>query len=89
MVLRRVAAVACVLLTAGCGVFGAGAKPAGPKLVGKPFSTERYGVGLHKGDARRAGVTEALRAMIADGSWLKFVAASVGRSGYQQVVDSP
>ena len=64
------------------------------KLVGKPFSTERYGVGLHKGDARRAGVTEALRAMIGDGSWQKFVAGSVGRSGYQvpprpQVVDSP
>jgi glutamate transport system substrate-binding protein len=64
------------------------------KLVGKPFSTERYGVGLHKGDARRPKVTEALRAMITDGTWQKFVSGSVGHSGYQvpprpEVVDSP
>jgi glutamate transport system substrate-binding protein len=64
------------------------------KLVGKPFSVEKYGIGLHKGDSRRPKVTEALRAMIADGSWRKFVTDSVGRSGYQvptqpEVVDSP
>jgi glutamate transport system substrate-binding protein len=64
------------------------------KLVGKPFSTERYGVGLHKGDNRRPKVTEALRAMISDGSWQRFVTDSVGKSGYRaaakpEVVDSP
>jgi glutamate transport system substrate-binding protein len=64
------------------------------KLVGRPFSTEKYGIGLHKGDARRAKVTGALRSMISDGSWQKFVADSVGKSGYRvsakpEVVDSP
>lgn len=64
------------------------------KLVGKPFSVEKYGVGLRKGDARRAKVTEALRTMIADGSWQRFVTDSVGRSGYQvsvrpAVADNP
>jgi glutamate transport system substrate-binding protein len=64
------------------------------KVVGKPFSTERYGVGLRKGDSRRANVTNALRAMVNDGSWDRFVNDSVGRSGYQiparpEIVDSP
>nr|WP_052478101.1 glutamate ABC transporter substrate-binding protein [Kibdelosporangium sp. MJ126-NF4]CEL16145.1 glutamate-binding protein of ABC transporter system [Kibdelosporangium sp. MJ126-NF4] len=64
------------------------------KVVGKPFSTERYGIGLSKGDSRRGQVTEALRAMVADGSWDRFVRDSVGRSGYHvaarpEIVDSP
>ena len=64
------------------------------KVVGKPFSVERYGIGLSKGDSRRTRVTEALRTMLTDGSWDRFVHDSVGRSGYQvttkpQVVDSP
>jgi glutamate transport system substrate-binding protein len=64
------------------------------KIVGRPFSTERYGIGLRKGDPRRAKVTAALRAMIADGSWDRFVRDNVGRSGYQvqirpEIVDDP
>jgi glutamate transport system substrate-binding protein len=64
------------------------------KLVGKPFSVERYGVGLHKGDQRRSKITEALRSMIADGSWQRFVQDSVGRSGYRvpprpEILDTP
>jgi glutamate transport system substrate-binding protein len=64
------------------------------KVVGKPFSVEKYGIGLHKGDGRRPKITEALRAMIADGSWQRFVTDSVGRSGYQvsvppAVADNP
>ncbi|ONI72694.1 glutamate-binding protein [Actinosynnema sp. ALI-1.44] len=64
------------------------------KVVGKPFSTERYGIGLSKGDSRRTKVTDALRAMVADGSWDRFVRDSLGRSGYQipmkpEIVDSP
>lgn len=64
------------------------------KVVGKTFSTERYGVGLRKGDGRRANVTNALRAMVDDGSWDRFVNDSVGRSGYKiparpEIVDSP
>lgn len=62
------------------------------KLVGKPFSTERYGIGLHKGDSRRAKVTAALREMMSDGTWQRLVAANI--SGYQipprpEVVDNP
>ncbi|MCE7004955.1 glutamate ABC transporter substrate-binding protein [Kibdelosporangium philippinense] len=62
------------------------------KVVGKPFSTERYGIGLRKGDGRRAKVTDALRAMLADGSWDRFVRENLG--GYQaairpEIVDSP
>ncbi|MFC0115841.1 glutamate ABC transporter substrate-binding protein [Kibdelosporangium aridum] len=62
------------------------------KVVGKPFSTEHYGIGLRKGDSRRAKVTEALRAMLADGSWDRFVRDNLG--GYQvssrpEIVDSP
>ncbi|MFB9906480.1 glutamate ABC transporter substrate-binding protein [Allokutzneria oryzae] len=53
------------------------------KLVGKPFSTERYGVGVRKGDERRAKITEALRKMISDGSWKRIVDDSVGKSGYK------
>jgi glutamate transport system substrate-binding protein len=69
-------------------------KPDRLKLVGQPFSVEKYGIGLHKGDERRGRVTTALRSMISDGSWQKFVSASVGRSGYRvaakpDVVDSP
>ncbi|MBP2321715.1 glutamate transport system substrate-binding protein [Kibdelosporangium banguiense] len=64
------------------------------KVVGKTFSTERYGVGLRKGDARRPHVTTALREMVNDGSWERFVHESVGRSGYRiparpEIVDSP
>jgi glutamate transport system substrate-binding protein len=64
------------------------------KVVGKTFSTERYGVGLRKGDGRRANVTNALRAMVGDGSWDRFVNDSLGRSGYRiparpEIVDSP
>jgi glutamate transport system substrate-binding protein len=64
------------------------------KVVGKTFSTERYGVGLRKGDGRRANLTKALRAMVHDGSWDRFVNDSLGRSGYQiparpEIVDSP
>ncbi|WP_242613838.1 glutamate ABC transporter substrate-binding protein [Herbihabitans rhizosphaerae] len=51
------------------------------KLVGSPFSFERYGVGLVKGDPRHAKVTEALRAMVGDGSWQKYAEANLGRAG--------
>lgn len=64
------------------------------KLVGKAFSTERYGIGLHKGDQRRAKITAALREMMSDGTWQRLVTDNVGRSGYQipprpDVVDNP
>ena len=54
------------------------------KVVGKPFSTEKYGVGLKKGDTELCGkVNAALEKMVADGSWQKAVDANVGASGFK------
>lgn len=54
------------------------------KVVGKPFTTENYGIGLKKGDKElRDKVNDAIEAMFADGSWKKAFDASVGGSGYQ------
>lgn len=72
----------------------AAAQPEKFKLVGKPFSQERYGIGLRKGDPRREKVTAALRKMVSDGSWKRSVEANIGKSGYKipeppQILDSP
>ena len=54
------------------------------KVVGKPFSTENYGVGLKKGDTELCGkVNAALEKMVSDGSWQKAVDANVGPVGVQ------
>jgi glutamate transport system substrate-binding protein len=54
------------------------------KVVGKPFSTERYGVGLKKGDTELCNkVNTALEKMVSDGSWQKAIAANVGPSGFK------
>ena len=54
------------------------------KVVGKPFSTEKYGVGLKKGDTELCGkVNAALEKMVSDGSWQKAVDANVGPSGFK------
>ncbi|WP_433203368.1 glutamate ABC transporter substrate-binding protein [Nocardia sp. CA-107356] len=54
------------------------------KVVGKPFTTENYGIGLKKGDKElRNKVNDAIEAMIADGSWKKAFDSTVGASGYQ------
>ncbi len=54
------------------------------KVVGKPFSTEKYGVGLEKGDTELCGkVNAALEKMVSDGSWQKAVEANVGPSGFK------
>ncbi|TDD19190.1 glutamate ABC transporter substrate-binding protein [Nonomuraea diastatica] len=53
------------------------------KVVGKPFSTEKYGIGLKKDDtAGRKAVNDALEKMFSDGSWTKALQASVGSSGF-------
>ncbi|TMR11571.1 glutamate ABC transporter substrate-binding protein [Nonomuraea turkmeniaca] len=53
------------------------------KVVGKPFSTEKYGIGLKKDDtAGRKAVNDALQKMFSDGSWTKALQASVGASGF-------
>jgi glutamate transport system substrate-binding protein len=54
------------------------------KVVGKPFSEERYGVGLKKGDTELCGkVNAALEKMVSDGAWQKAVDDNVGDSGFK------
>ncbi|MGN7134673.1 glutamate ABC transporter substrate-binding protein [Rhodococcoides corynebacterioides] len=53
------------------------------KVVGEPFTEERYGIGLAKGDDETRGkINDAIDAMIADGSWQKAFEDTVGASGY-------
>ena len=52
------------------------------KVVGKPFSQEKYGVGMNKDDkALRDKVNEILQAAIDDGTWQKIYDATLGKSG--------
>lgn len=54
------------------------------KVVGKTFSTEKYGIGLKKGDtALCTKVNDALSAMVSDGSWKKAVDANLGPAGFE------
>ncbi|MFB8281033.1 glutamate ABC transporter substrate-binding protein [Nocardia colli] len=54
------------------------------KLVGKPFTTESYGIGLKKGDQElREKINDAIEAMIPDGSWEKALSSTAGATGYQ------
>ncbi len=53
------------------------------KVVGKPFTTEKYGIGLKKDDTdSRNKINDAIEAMISDGSWKKAFESTVGPSGY-------
>jgi glutamate transport system substrate-binding protein len=52
------------------------------KVVGKTFSTERYGVGLKKGDtATCTKVNDALKKMVDSGEWQKAFDKNLGASG--------
>lgn len=54
------------------------------KVVGNPFSEERYGVGLEKGNAElQSDVNAALQKMIDDGSWEEFLEDNFGGTGYE------
>jgi glutamate transport system substrate-binding protein len=60
------------------------------KLVGKTFSEEKYGVGLKKGDtALCTKITDALKKMIADGSWQKAVETNLGPAGFKPGEGNP
>lgn len=52
------------------------------KVVGKTFSTERYGVGLKKGDTDTCNkVNDALKKMVDSGEWQKAFDKNLGASG--------
>ncbi len=52
------------------------------KVVGQPFSTEKYGIGLPKDDkALRAAVNDLLEASFTDGTWQKIYDGTLGKSG--------
>ena len=54
------------------------------KVVGKPFSEERYGVGIKKGDtANCEKINKAIQKMIDDKSWQKAVDDNLGPAGFK------
>ncbi|MFD3812905.1 glutamate ABC transporter substrate-binding protein [Rhodococcus sp. NPDC058639] len=53
------------------------------KVVGEPFTEERYGIGLALGDDEsRTAINEAIEEMIASGAWETAFQETVGASGY-------
>jgi len=60
------------------------------KVVGKPFSTERYGIGLKKGDtALCTKVNAAVTKMVSSGDWQKALDKTVGPSGFKPSSANP
>lgn len=60
------------------------------RVLGHPFTKERYGVGLKKGDdALQAKVTAAIAEMISSGTWQRDVNATVGKDGYKTLPPPP
>ncbi|MEU7632824.1 glutamate ABC transporter substrate-binding protein [Nocardia sp. NPDC049220] len=57
----------------------AGQAPGELKLIGSTFTTEKYGIGLKKGDEKtRAKINDAIEDMFADGSWQKAFEDTIG-----------
>ncbi|MFV0452888.1 MAG: transporter substrate-binding domain-containing protein [Propioniciclava sp.] len=53
------------------------------KVVGAPFSVENYGIGLKKGDtALCTSITDAITAMVDDGTWQTIVDNNLGAAGF-------
>ncbi|GAB3587596.1 glutamate ABC transporter substrate-binding protein [Calidifontibacter terrae] len=60
------------------------------KLVGGTFSTERYGVGLKKGDKETCTkVNAAIKKMISDGSWEKALKDNLGSDYKYNTSENP
>lgn len=52
------------------------------KLIGKPFSEEKYGIGLKLDDkASRDAIDDALEEMFKDGSWRQYIDKNFGEFG--------
>jgi len=59
------------------------------KVVGAPFSEERYGVGIKQGDtALCESINGAIQKMVDDGSWQKALDDTVGASGFTPDADT-
>lgn len=53
------------------------------KLVGKPFTNERYGIGLRNGDpVGRVALGDAIQQMVSSGAWLDSVRRNLASPGY-------
>ncbi|GAA3544825.1 glutamate ABC transporter substrate-binding protein [Amycolatopsis ultiminotia] len=53
------------------------------RVVGHTFSTERYGIGIRKGDLEgRQAVDDAIAKMVSGGDWLRSLQANIGPSNY-------
>jgi glutamate transport system substrate-binding protein len=60
------------------------------KVVGQTFSEENYGVGMKKDDTEMCQkVTDAIKKMIDDGDWQKFVDDNLGPAGYKPPAGNP
>ena len=60
------------------------------KVVGAPFTKERYGVGLKKGDKDTCTkATDAIKSMISDGAWKKAVDDNLGAANYKPGEGNP
>jgi glutamate transport system substrate-binding protein len=60
------------------------------KVVGKPFSEEKYGVGLKKGDVETCKkVNDALTKAFSDGAWQKAIDANLGPASYKPGPGNP
>ena len=57
------------------------------KVVGNPFSTERYGVGLPKGSDQCEAINEAIGEMIDDGTWQELIDKNTESTGYTPNAD--
>ncbi|WP_280267244.1 glutamate ABC transporter substrate-binding protein [Nocardia wallacei] len=54
------------------------------KLVGKPFTTEKYGIGVKKGDTESRGkINDAIEAMVNDGAWKAAIDKNFAGTGFE------
>jgi glutamate transport system substrate-binding protein len=59
------------------------------RVVGKPFTQERYGIGIRHGDtAAQSEIDTAIQSMISSGAWKTSLQNNFGSSGYK-IPDAP
>ncbi len=56
--------------------------PGAFKIVGQPFSEERYGIGLKKDDTElQTKINDAIEKMVSDGAWKEAFDKNLGPAG--------